>query len=466
MTHILQGFAGPVDFAGLKTEPAPLHKLLSLLSGGNRNIGNLAEQISFLTQGDAGNVHSLQSQIKPHLSIVEQGELARALAAGNDGKGADKGEGFTISGTSHVFKIAAPNDPNAKGTTLSILFAGEKDPALLLAMANSFHKEGIRIEATIADIKGEIAALPPAERMAAAQRAYNALNNERCLELSYHSGNQRLEELINEFNQAIANPLIQAGQIYPDYELKNPANHILYVLKPGETLSGIAARHGALTPGYLAAQNGIADPGNVKAGTAIKVPTDAFIAARIREQYHLLNLVNDANGAAVPDAVRNFDIYQGQPNPYGRFGSMVGLQRAAGAEYQRLVDAGYARGVELWEAGEIEGRNRNQAIGVFMDDYARINIRKWLGDNKIEIGSEHVAQVYVNRRLYDPDGLKFRIPDLRIGDRFYDASLASKSETTPQIKDFYRFGNPETVTIMRPTALGGAYDIPRPKGQN
>jgi hypothetical protein len=50
---------------------------------------------------------------------------------------------------------------------------------------------------------------------------------------------------------------------------------------------------------------------------------------------------------------------------------------------------------------------------------------------------------------------------LRVGGQYFDASLELKSESTPQVQDFYRYGNPTSVTIVRPTQLGGAYDASR-----
>jgi hypothetical protein len=61
--------------------------------------------------------------------------------------------------------------------------------------------------------------------------------------------------------------------------------------------------------------------------------------------------------------------------------------------------------------------------------------------------------------------LKFRLPDLRIGDKFYDASLELKTDKKPQIQDFIKFGNPSSVTIVRPTDVGGAYIISKGAAQ-
>ena len=72
--------------------------------------------------------------------------------------------------------------------------------------------------------------------------------------------------------------------------------------------------------------------------------------------------------------------------------------------------------------------------------------------------------MHCHRNYSSQDETKYRVPDIRIGDLIYDASLAPKTTRTQQIRDFYRFGSPRMVTIMRPSAEGGAYDIPRPGG--
>jgi YD repeat-containing protein len=365
------------------------------------------------------------------------------------------GEPFIVRGAreGHTFEFSE----NGTGTTLNVILAGADDPALLLDLANQLYAQNIRIEDTINDLVGEIGSLDPAVRLAAVQNAYNILNSPATVELSNHYDNQRLSELINEFNLGIASPLIIGGYIYSNTDFNNPMNHTTYTIRRGDTLSKIASRLNGLSVDYLASHNNISNPDRIIAGATIRLPTQEFIAAQARR---------------VQVFIEYLDPYVGPPTappgsapatgPFGRFGSMTGLQQAAGTEYQRLVDIGFERGSALWQLTELGGLNQNQAIGRFMDDFARIGMRNWFAQEGIQIGANGPAQIFVNARLYEQGGFRYRIPDLRVGDRYFDASLAPKSAMTAQVIDFYGFGNPSMVTITRPTSWGGAYDIPRP----
>jgi hypothetical protein len=318
-----------------------------------------------------------------------------------------------------------------KGTTLDVIVNNTNDPQLLVNMANQFAENKIPIDAVIADLKNEIAALPPQERAPAVQKAYDALNSRPAQNLAWSNNNQRLDELANEFNMGIANAMISDGQIFGSSDMRNPMNHDVRIIQPGETLGDLAKAHPALTAGYLARENGIANPDAIRAGDSIMVPSRAYVDRQIRGEYLLYSFANTETGFAVPSRVANFDPATGESSAiYGRFGNMQGLQAAAGKEYQRLVDAGYEIGVKRYEEGRITGLNKNQAIGTFMDQYARDEMRLWLGSEGIDQGHENPAQVFVNRRLYDADGLNFRLPDLRIGGQYFDASLELKSEKT------------------------------------
>lgn len=69
----------------------------------------------------------------------------------------------------------------------------------------------------------------------------------------------------------------------------------------------------------------------------------------------------------------------------------------------------------------------------------------------------------VNNRAYAADG-SYRIPDIRVGDAAFDPTLSLKTASTPQVQGFFdaKFASSYTV-IVRPTALGGSYIIPRPR---
>jgi YD repeat-containing protein len=369
---------------------------------------------------------------------------------------------FEVQANGQSFTFSEGGD----GTTYQVILAGYDNPLLLLDLANKLNENGISVENTIADVRSELNNLDESVRYDVAQRVYNALHTDAVTALTWVPANDQLEALIIGFDLGIGNSLVGEGRIYHWANVRNPMNHQVYVVGNNDTLSGIASRLDGVSTGYLASINNLANPDSIRAGSRLIIPNTAYVSRLIRLETALFNLLNDPNGASIPQAVRDFDPYTGfATSPYGRFGSMASLQGAAGAEYQRLVDIGYARGVERWEAGLLDGRNRNQAIGTYMDSFARLGMNDWFANEGIFMGRDGVAQVYVNRRLNNPNGWQYRIPDLRVGDRYFDASLASKSFTTPQIRDFYRFGNPSMVTITRPTALGGAYNIPRPPGR-
>jgi hypothetical protein len=100
----------------------------------------------------------------------------------------------------------------------------------------------------------------------------------------------------------------------------------------------------------------------------------------------------------------------------------------------------------------------NLQIGNYLDNYARAQIRKWF----ISIGlpEKTTLGIHVNRRLYNQSETAYRIPDVRVGDVYFDATLAPKNENTRQIRDFGAFGNPREVIIVRPSSQGGASRIP------
>lgn len=150
-------------------------------------------------------------------------------------------------------------------------------------------------------------------------------------------------------------------------------------------------------------------------------------------------------------------------NPYGRFGSIEALQKAAGGKYQQFIDEGYAIALERLAQGRLpirKGFDEKHALGVVMDDYARVRMKAWLRSEGISEGRKGVVQV--NRRLYNPDRSEYTVPDLRIGNKIWDGSMTRKRYDTPQVQKFYRYGGDVGVYITRPTSMGGTYKIKKP----
>ena len=103
----------------------------------------------------------------------------------------------------------------------------------------------------------------------------------------------------------------------------NPApppvqDYITYVVQPGDTLSGIAARYGT-TYQTLAALNGITNPNLIYAGQTIRIPEDGSSTAR----YYTIQPGDTLNGIAQ------------------KFGTTVSeLQRLNGISNPNLIYAG------------------------------------------------------------------------------------------------------------------------------
>jgi LysM repeat protein len=192
-------------------------------------------------------------------------------------------------------------------------------------MANKFHDQGIPIEHTIDDLASEIDDLDPSKRLSTIQNAYNILNSDASLELSRHAGNQRLDELINEFDLGIADPLIAEGSIFEAYDVKNPINHTTYAIKRGDTLSAIALSNGVSLED-LGTANGLTNVDSIRAGASLIIPTAKYLADDARRWYVFDAL---ASGQEVSPEGRSFTSwlalkrYLGSPGPGNQWHHIV-----------------------------------------------------------------------------------------------------------------------------------------------
>lgn len=131
---------------------------------------------------------------------------------------------------------------------------------------------------------------------------------------------------------------------------------------------------------------------------------------------------------------------------------------------QQLADEGYDLADAAARNGflRITGAGRQAAIGTYVDDYIKFGLQERLAAQGIQEGAGEVVEL--NRWLRDPVGSgAYRRPDLRIeGESFildYTISGRGKWLTSPQISDFYKFSGGDTVTILRPSQVGGSYTI-------
>jgi len=89
-------------------------------------------------------------------------------------------------------------------------------------------------------------------------------------------------------------------------------------------------------------------------------------------------------------------------------------------------------------------------------------MQEWLTREGIDEGTGQLIQVY----LRDPASRgSYRIPYVNIPgeNQIYDATLDFKTWSTPQVRGFYQYSGGSTITIMRPTELGGSYSVLVPR---
>lgn len=136
---------------------------------------------------------------------------------------------------------------------------------------------------------------------------------------------------------------------------------------------------------------------------------------------------------------------------------------AAYTKYQGFVDEGYAAAKQDLQDGILRvpsGVSETTVLGTRTDQYARTAMQEWLSGEGIDEGTGQLIQV--NRYLRDPAGSgSYRIPDVNIpgANQIYDATLGFKTWSTPQVRGFYQYSGGSTITIVRPTELGGSYSV-------
>lgn len=132
---------------------------------------------------------------------------------------------------------------------------------------------------------------------------------------------------------------------------------------------------------------------------------------------------------------------------------------------QDRVDRAYDEGVARADAGKLPVRlSRNEAIGNFLDEQVRRELREFHQRNGILL--ERGQPVQVNRRAYDTPNARYSIPDSRVGNVAFDVSLEPKTIQKQQIRQFFRSDLPtDVVVIVRPRQLGrgSTYAITKPK---
>jgi hypothetical protein len=151
---------------------------------------------------------------------------------------------------------------------------------------------------------------------------------------------------------------------------------------------------------------------------------------------------------------------------YLKTGDIRPLQGETLMFLRNAVDKAYDEAVKKADAGQLRIRlSREEAIGNKVDSDVRQNLRDLFSTSGVPFGAKQ--DITINNRSYEtsPDGMRYRIPDARVGDIVYDWTLESKDLSYPQVGAFFRTDSqPSAVIIIRPSRLGGdgTYLIRRP----
>ncbi|MBW6528454.1 hypothetical protein KZ813_16545 [Sphingomonas sp. RHCKR7] len=143
-------------------------------------------------------------------------------------------------------------------------------------------------------------------------------------------------------------------------------------------------------------------------------------------------------------------------------GDLQPLQLEGLRKMQQVAEEAYADGASLMQSSSLRVRLHNrEALGNYMDQEVRKELRAKFNLAGVDAGGR--GAVAVNRREYMHDGQGYRIPDMRIGDVFFDVTLREKRMSDGQIRDFFRGrSRPSAIVIVRPVKEGGSYIIRRP----
>jgi hypothetical protein len=134
---------------------------------------------------------------------------------------------------------------------------------------------------------------------------------------------------------------------------------------------------------------------------------------------------------------------------------------------RNAVDKAYDEAVKKADADELRIRlSREEAVGNFVDAAVRKELKETYSWSGVAFGPGQ--DITINNRANETtdEGVRYRIPDARLGDVFYDWTLEAKTPTYTQIQGYFRADSqPSAVIIIRPSEFGPdeIYLIRRPR---
>jgi hypothetical protein len=152
---------------------------------------------------------------------------------------------------------------------------------------------------------------------------------------------------------------------------------------------------------------------------------------------------------------------------YTKNGDIGPLQGETLMFLKDAVDRAYDEAVKKADADQLRIRlSREEAIGNFVDAAVRKELKETYAWSGVTFGPRQDITINNRANMTTDEGVRYRIPDARLGNVFYDWTLEPKAATYPQIQGYFRADSqPSAVIIIRPSEFGPdeIYLIRRPR---
>jgi hypothetical protein len=132
--------------------------------------------------------------------------------------------------------------------------------------------------------------------------------------------------------------------------------------------------------------------------------------------------------------------------------------------YQRATDRAYSAWMAMTPEQQRATSNRhpNAQMGSYIDEAARSEARIFVRGQGLMEGPGQ--EVRIGRRMYNSTGTRYVMPDIFVPGANYiaDGSVSNKtlSMNNNQIANMLRYSGAPQMALVRPTQLGGGYNIP------
>ena len=232
-----------------------------------------------------------------------------------------------------------------------------------------------------------------------------------------------------------------AERAYKRFNPRNPRNHTIYVVKPGDTLSRIAHLRTGLRVSDLAWLNNIRNPNSLRVGQRLMLPNQAYLEAGRRARGNFVNLAfyMDTHGGRLPPNVAKVPSIEEQLN----------------SNWQRVSKNGYRFQIDVIE------RPRKIGGTLTLNPAQRRSRSAQAGAGGSDRLSTDHGGHYIARRFNGPretfnhfaQDASFNIREYRALENLWAAAVRSGSKVTVDIVPIYE------GTSLRPSSIYVRYVI-------